>query len=126
MLKFVQIALATILENVIRTMKTEAIPLVDFVWRFIKPPSAKTGNRSIFKCVSRVQTERDLQTLQRTKATGIDELPHAMPKDCTRYISRFFLCYSTFSTCQSKPAQYLVSGRLHKFYQFKNLGTQTC
>ena len=79
-------------KNVIRTLKTKAFPLVDFAWRFVKPPSAKTDKRFIFKCVSRVQIEQDLRSLQRTKATGIDELPSAMLKDCAKYISGP-LCY---------------------------------
>ena len=60
-------------KNVIRTLKTKAFPLVDFA----SPPPANTDKRFIFKCVSRVQIERDLRSLQRTKATGIDELPSA-------------------------------------------------
>ena len=79
-------------KNVIRTLKTKAFPLVDFAWRFIKPPPAKTDKRFIFKCVSRVKIERDLRSLQRTKATGIDELLSAMLKDCAKYISSP-LCY---------------------------------
>ena len=55
-------------KNVIRTQKTKAFPVVDFAWRFIKPPPAKTDKRFIFKCVSRVQIERDLRSLQCTKA----------------------------------------------------------
>ena len=39
-----------------------------------------------------MQIERDLRSLQRTKATGIDELPPAMLNDCARSISRP-LCY---------------------------------
>ncbi len=70
----------------------ETIPLVDFAWRYIKPPSVKADKRFLFKCVSKVQIEQDLRSLQRTKAAGIDELPPGMLKDCAKYISGP-LCY---------------------------------
>jgi hypothetical protein len=48
-------------KNVICSLKTKAIPLVDFAWRYIKPLSVKTDKRFLrFKCVSKVQIEQDL------------------------------------------------------------------
>lgn len=105
-------------------MKMKAIPLIDFSRRLIKPPSVRTDKKFLFKCMSKVQIQHDLRSLKRTNATGIDDLPPGMLKDCAKYISGS-LCYIINLSTKSGTVAYLISGRLLRLYQPTNLETQT-
>lgn len=69
-------------------MKTKSIPLVNFIWRFIPPIRLRTEKVFVLGYVSKVFVERELRSLKRNKATGLDELPPGMLKDCAEVISK--------------------------------------
>ena len=76
----------TFFTNVASSLKRKSILLKNFVWH--KPNVAtRASPKFTFKYVSRVFVEKELKNLKRNKATGIDNLPANLLKDCAKEIS---------------------------------------
>ena len=76
----------------IRVLKSINLPLTDFIWRAPNQIFDRTHKRFEFTYVSKLFIEKELKKLKRKKATGIDQLPSGMLKDCAKHISQP-LCY---------------------------------
>lgn len=63
------------------------MPLVNFTWKYVPPSPQRTCKTFVLEYVSKVFSEKELRSLKRQKARGIDNLPSALLKDCGRYIS---------------------------------------
>ena len=74
--------------SVVRILKSKAMPLIDFTWRYIKQLSPRTNKIFVLDYISKVSIEKQLRSLKRQKATGIDELPPGLLKDCAKFISK--------------------------------------
>ena len=74
--------------SIVRSLKEKAIPLVDFVWKFLLVVTSQT--RSFFK-VQHISSEfvmNQVKLFKRNKSTGVDNLPPGLPKDCRQYIAQ--------------------------------------
>jgi hypothetical protein len=72
--------------SVAGSLKRKSILLKDFVWH--KPPDVcSTAPIFKFQYVPRTFVERELKKLKRHKATGIDNIPSNLLKDCATEIS---------------------------------------
>jgi hypothetical protein len=75
--------------SIISTIKEKAIPLRNFVWRF--PASIRkrteTDINFEFEPVNKMEVEKLLKSVKRSKATGIDDLPPGLIKDSAPVIS---------------------------------------
>ena len=78
--------------TVIKSIKELAFPLINFAWRLTKAVEAHISSRFTMGYVSKIFIEKELRKLKRKKATGIDEFPPGLLKDCAKHISRP-LCY---------------------------------
>ena len=58
-----------------------ATPLHDFVWRNPAVIDQSTDQQFKFQLVSKVEAERELRSIKRTKSTGIDNMPPGLLKD---------------------------------------------
>ena len=74
--------------TVVKSLKTASIPLTDSIWRFTKSLPSRTENSFTLDYVSIVFIEKELRSLKRQKATGIDELPPGLLRDCAKGISK--------------------------------------
>ena len=83
---------STYFKNAITTLKLAAIPFMNFTWRFVKPPTSRTCKIFTMNNISKKFIEKELCSLKRNKATGLDELPSGLLKDCAKNISEP-LCY---------------------------------
>ena len=63
------------------------MPLTDFTWRFIEKLPNRTNKNFIIKSIPKVFVEKELRALRRNKATGLNELPPGLLKDCAAHIS---------------------------------------
>ena len=61
------------------------MPLTDFTWRFIEKLPNRTNKNFIIKSIPKVFVEKELRALRRKKATGLDELPPGLLKDCAAF-----------------------------------------
>ena len=68
--------------SVVHKLKTKAMPLLDFIWKRPNDMKLRTEASSEFNYVSRVFLLKQLKALKRKKATGLDNLPSALLKDC--------------------------------------------
>ena len=72
----------------VKILKSSVYPLENFTWRVIRAlPRRTTNERFTFNYISRVFVLKELRTLKRQKATGIDELPPGSLKDCADIIA---------------------------------------
>ena len=71
-----------------RCVKENAILLTDFVWRYLATVIPQTSHVFKMQCISNVFILNELKQLRRTKATGADNLPPGMLKDCREHISQ--------------------------------------
>ena len=69
-------------------MKSKAISLSSYIWKPHYTQPRKTDETFAFSYVLRLFVEKQLRSMKRKKATGIDELPPGMIKDCAKYISQ--------------------------------------
>ena len=76
----------------IRSLKESAYPLISFTWRFTETKPDCSNKTFDMGYVSKIYIERELRSLKRHKATGIDNLPPNMLKDCAKHIATP-LCY---------------------------------
>jgi hypothetical protein len=75
--------------NVARELKSKAFPLVNFAWRHNNNTQALRTNEIFkFSFVSTIFVEKELRSLKRSKATGIDDLPPNLIKDCATVIAK--------------------------------------
>ena len=74
-------------KDVIPLLKQKSMPLTDFTWRFIEKLPNRTNKKFIIKSIPKVFVEKELRALRRNKATGLDELPPGLLKDCAAHIS---------------------------------------
>jgi len=77
-------------KNAITSLKRAAIPLMNFTWRFVKPRAIRTCQTFTMNYISKIFIEKELRLLKRNKATGLDELPPGLLKDCATNISEPF------------------------------------
>ena len=75
-------------KTVVSSLKSKSIPLMDFTWSFITPFNPRTKATFKVEYVSKLFVEKELRKLKRDKATGIDDLPPGMLKDCALLISK--------------------------------------
>lgn len=61
--------------TVVKTLKTAAMPLMNFAWRVSKKIVPRTDKLFKLDHVSVIFIEKELRSLKGSKATGIDELP---------------------------------------------------
>ena len=71
----------------VHILKSISIPLTNFTWRFTKLIPSRTNKTFVLGYVSKVFIEKELRLLKRQKATGIDDLPPGLLKDCAKVIS---------------------------------------
>ena len=83
---------STYFKNAITTLKLAAIPFMNFTWRFLKPRTSRTCKIFTMNYISKNFIEKELCSLKRNKATGLDELPSGLLKGCAKNISEP-LCY---------------------------------
>ena len=67
-------------------LKSKTFKLVNFVWKSPQDITLRTTKKFQFKYVSKVSIMTFLKKLKRNKATGMDELPPGMLKDCREKI----------------------------------------
>ena len=63
------------------------MPLINFTWRFGTKLPRRTNQSFIINYISKVFVEKELRALRRNKATGLDQLPPGLLKDCAAHIS---------------------------------------
>ena len=73
--------------TIVTTLHEKAIPLCNFVWRPPRPVRNRAENKFKFRPVSKLEVERDLKSIKRTKSTGIDNLPPGLLKDAACNLS---------------------------------------
>ena len=71
-----------------KTLKNVSLPLLNFTWRLSKTLVPRTNKTFEMAYVSVLFIEKELRSLQHRKATGIDELPSGLLKDCAKNISK--------------------------------------
>ena len=88
--------------NVVQKLKNCAYPLTNFTWKYPRKRSLLTDKIFRFSYISTAFVEREIRQLKRNKATGTDQLPPNLLKDCsvlietncshTELISKNFHC----------------------------------
>jgi hypothetical protein len=73
--------------TIVKTLKQRAIPLRNFIWKLPNFIPLRTVKRFRFGYVAKIAIEKQLKTFQRKKATGVDDLPTSLLKDCASSIS---------------------------------------
>lgn len=73
--------------SVVNKLKKNSFKLVELVWRMPKAFRSRTNSRFHFTYVSVTFVRKELRTLKRTKATGLDQLPPSLLKDVADVIS---------------------------------------
>ena len=72
--------------NIARKLKS-AFPLVNFIWHPSNQQLLKTDKIFKFSALSPAFVRRELQSLKRDKATGIDDFPPNLLKDCAAVLT---------------------------------------
>ena len=80
-------AFCTFFATVTSKLRESAIPLRDFVSRNPAATPQRTDKQFKFHPVSKLEVERELRSIKRTKSTGIDNLPPGLLKDAACLIS---------------------------------------
>ena len=78
----------TYFKNAFTTLKLAAIPFINFTWRFLKPRTSRVYKIFTMNYISKNFIEKELCSLTRNKATGLDELPSGLLKDCAKKTPR--------------------------------------
>ena len=76
-------------------LKEKSILLKDFVWTKAKHSLLRTSDSFNFHYVSKIYIEKELRKFKRKKATGVDDLPPGLLRDCAwrrQQSSDVFLC----------------------------------
>ena len=73
--------------TVVHKLKSSALKLKEFVWQRPEKVILRTNKSFKFRYISMVFIQNFLKNLQRNKATGLDELPPGMLKDCRNHIA---------------------------------------
>ena len=68
--------------SVVHKLKTKAMSLLDFIWKTTNDMKLRTEASFEFNYLSRVFVLKQLKALKRKKATGLDNLPSVLLKDC--------------------------------------------
>ena len=76
----------------IKFLKEKSLLPADFIWKYPSKLSVRTHEIFQVQYISHLFVINQLKNLQRRKATGIDDLPSNMLKDCRDFISKP-LCY---------------------------------
>eukprot|EP00795_Rhopilema_esculentum_P009289 gene9289-16986_t len=80
-------AFCSFFANIVTTLKEKAFPLCNFTWRNQPNLPTKTVRKFMFRKVSKQKVERELKSIKRNKATGLDDLPPGLIKDSAESIS---------------------------------------
>jgi hypothetical protein len=78
----------TFFANAANSLKTKCISLTNFVWRKLPSVPLKTTMRFQLKYVSKIFVEKQLKSMKKKKATGLDGLPSVLLRDCSKTISK--------------------------------------
>ena len=73
--------------SVVHKLKTKAMPLLDFIWKTPNNMKLRTEASFEFNYVPCVFVLKQLKALKDKKATGLDNLPSALLKDCADVIA---------------------------------------
>ena len=73
-------------------LKRKTIKLCNFTWKKLKSNPIRTTSKFNFRLLNKIWVENQLRLLKRSKATGPDNLPPGMLKDCSNELSGP-LCY---------------------------------
>ena len=82
----------TFFSFVANNLKCKTIKLCNFTWRKLKSNLIRTTSKFKFRLVNKFWVKNQLRLLKRSKATGPDNLPPEMLKDCSNELSGP-LCY---------------------------------
>ena len=82
----------TFFSSVANNLKRKTIKLCNFTWRKLKSNLIRTTSKFKFRLVNKFWVKNQLRLLKRSKATGPDNLPPEMLKDCSNELSGP-LCY---------------------------------
>lgn len=80
-------SLCLFFSSIAAQIKEKSIPLKDFVWKQPQWSKLRTTSIFTFKYVSKISIEKELKKLKRSKATGVDDLPPGLLKDCSSQIA---------------------------------------
>ena len=80
-------AFCSFFANILTTLKEKAFPLCNFTWRNKPNLPTKTVRKFMFRKISEQEVERELKSIKRNKATGLDDLPPGLIKDSAESIS---------------------------------------
>ena len=75
-------------KNAIVSLKLLKMSLQNFTWRYTKTPTNRTNKKFTISYISKVFIEKELRSLKRNKATGLDEPPTGLLKVCAMFISQ--------------------------------------
>ena len=73
--------------QVVNQLRDKCFTFQNFTWKKSNHPKRKTYNRFRFTAVSKIEIEKQLKSLKQNKATGLDNLPPKLLKQCAAYIS---------------------------------------
>ena len=73
--------------NIVATLKEKAFPLCNFTWRKQPDLPTKADKKFMFRKVSKHEVERELKSIKRNKATGMDNMSPGLIKDSAEIIS---------------------------------------
>ena len=82
----------TFFSSVANNLRRKTIKLCNFTWKKLKSNPIRTTSKFNFRLVNKIWVENQLRLLKRSKATGPDNLPPGMLKDCSNELSGP-LCY---------------------------------
>lgn len=88
------------------------------MWRKLPSVPLKTTMRFQLKYVSKIFVEKQLKSMKKKKATGLDGLPSVLLRDCSKTISKP-LCFMINLSITSK--RFLLYGNQLKSYPSTNL-----
>ena len=74
----------TFFSSVANNLKRKTIKLCNLTWKKLKSNPIQTTSKFNFRLVNKIWVENQLRLLKRSKATGPDNLPPGMLKDCKR------------------------------------------
>ena len=74
--------------NIVRKLKSCAYPLTNFTWKYPRKRSLRTDKIFRFSYISTAFVEREIRQLKQNKATGTDQLPPNLLKDCSVLIAK--------------------------------------
>ena len=87
--------------TIVQTLKGKIFLLTNTAWKMPKKSSSRTDKVFRFKYVSKIFVEKELKSFKRKKATGLDNLPPSLLKDCASSISKP-LCFIINLSLQTK------------------------